>query len=113
MNDRRSRREQKSRPEHSADQQWSSRSVRDTLASPAQGTPLSAATAQQLGTTLGHDFSDIRVHDDAEEDRIARELDARALTSEPHIYFRGGAYAPETSDGLRVVAHEAAHVAQQ
>jgi hypothetical protein len=113
MSDRRARRERQHRPDIQSASEPATRSARDALANPTQGAPLDGATEERLGSVLGHDFSSVRIHHDMEADHLARELDARALTSGQQIYFRAGAYAPETTDGLRVLAHEAAHVAQQ
>ncbi len=113
MSDRRARRERQRRPDIQSASQPATRSARDALANPTQGAPLDGATEERLGSVLGHDFSSVRIHHDMEADHLARELDARALTSGQQISFRAGAYAPETTDGLRVLAHEAAHVAQQ
>ncbi|MEO6527535.1 MAG: DUF4157 domain-containing protein [Gemmatimonadaceae bacterium] len=113
MSPHRAPRERKRRTPNHAEAHAASRPPRDALSSPSNGAPLAPSTEQQLGATLGHDFSSVRIHHDAEADELTRELDARALTSGAHIYFRGGAYAPETSEGLRVLAHEATHVVQQ
>jgi hypothetical protein len=69
--------------------------------------------AAQLGATLGHDFSAVRVHHDEPADALARQLNARAVTGGSHMFFRAGEYAPQTTEGLRLLAHEAAHVVQQ
>jgi hypothetical protein len=58
------------------------------------------------------DFSAIRLHY-VGADRICRALSARALTVGSDIYFRDGAFAPHTREGLRLLAHEVAHVVQQ
>lgn len=62
----------------------------------------------------GHqvDLSEVRVHPTG-ADALCRALGARALTIGEHIYFRDGAFAPHTREGLRLLAHEAAHVVQQ
>ena len=113
MSDRRARRERQHRPGIQSASELAARPARDALANPTQGAPLDGATEGRLASVLGHDFSNVRIHHDTEADHVTRELDARALTSGQQIYFRAGAYAPETRDGLRVLAHEAAHVAQQ
>jgi hypothetical protein len=113
MSDRRARRARQHRPGIQSASELATRPARDALANPTQGAPLDGATEGRLASVLGHDFSNVRIHHDTEADHVTRELDARALTRGQQIYFRAGAYAPETSDGLRVLAHEAAHVAQQ
>jgi hypothetical protein len=58
------------------------------------------------------DFSAIRLHYTG-ADRACRDLRATAMTIGSDIYFRYGAFAPHTRDGLRLLAHEVAHVVQQ
>ena len=55
----------------------------------------------------------MRVHADAEADALSRAVDAEAFTTGRDVYFRAGAYAPDSPDGLRLLAHEAAHTVQQ
>jgi Domain of unknown function (DUF4157) len=76
------------------------------------------ATSADLFTTCyltgGSDaeFSKVRVHYRG-ADEICRTFGATALTIGSDIYFRDGAFAPHTPAGLRILAHEVAHVVQQ
>lgn len=79
----------------------------------ASGTALPDATRAQLETSLGADLSQVRVHSDSHADTLARDLAATAFTSGQHIFMRRGTYRPDTTDGLRLLAHEAAHTVQQ
>lgn len=58
------------------------------------------------------DFSAIRLHHSG-ANQLCRAFGATALTVGTDIYFRDGAFAPHTRDGLRLLAHEVAHVVQQ
>ena len=84
------------------------RSVADALASP--GRPLDGATRGFMESRFGHDFARVRVRDD---DRSTRDIGARAYAVGSDLVFAPGRYAPETSDGRRLLAHELAHVVQQ
>jgi hypothetical protein len=53
------------------------------------------------------------IHRDANADLLARSVNAEAFTSGDHIFFREGRYDPESTAGLRLIAHEAAHTDQQ
>jgi hypothetical protein len=53
----------------------------------------------------------IRIHTTAAADRLARRTGADAVTAGNSIYFRNGAFAPQTRSGLALLAHEATHVA--
>jgi len=58
------------------------------------------------------DFSQVRLHTDGEAAGLSHSIHAKAFTHGNDIYFNQGQYAPETSEGQRLVAHELAHVAQ-
>jgi outer membrane protein OmpA-like peptidoglycan-associated protein len=58
---------------------------------------------------FGHDFANIRIHDDSIAAQSARSVDARAYTVGRDIVFDAGLYAPDT----RVGRHLLAHVVQQ
>jgi hypothetical protein len=85
--------------------------VHDVLRSPGQ--PLDAATRAFMEPRFGHDFGKVRVHADARAAEAASSIDARAFTSDRSVVFGGGAYAPQTESGRRLLAHELTHVVQQ
>ncbi len=58
------------------------------------------------------DFSSVRLHYRG-VDQICRAFRATALAVGSDIYFRQEAFAPHTPRGLRILAHEVAHVVQQ
>jgi hypothetical protein len=60
----------------------------------------------------GVEFSAIRLHYRG-VDEICRAFGATALTVGSDIYFHQEAFAPHTPEGLRLLAHEVAHVVQQ
>lgn len=62
---------------------------------------------------LGHDFAHVRIHADAEADRLTRELGADAFTTEANIFFRHGHYRPDKPEGRQLLAHELTHTIQQ
>src|SRR5262245_8797564 len=59
------------------------------------------------------DFSQVRVHADEQASRSAEEIGALAFTVGSHIVFGQGQFAPETSKGRHLLAHELTHVLQQ
>jgi hypothetical protein len=59
------------------------------------------------------DFADVRIHADEGADRGAHAVGADAYTVGAHIAFRRDRYRPDSAAGLRVLAHELAHVLQQ
>ena len=62
---------------------------------------------------FGHDFSKVRVHTDDTAAEAARTLHANAFTAGSHVVFSEGQFAPDTSNGRRLLAHELTHVVQQ
>jgi hypothetical protein len=77
------------------------------------GEPLESAARSGLEAVLGHDFSQVRVHDDPLADRSARQVGANAYTVGRHIVFRSGRYRPGSLEGSRLIAHELMHTVQQ
>jgi hypothetical protein len=58
-------------------------------------------------------LSHVRVHTDQQAAKSAHALNADAFTCGNHIVFGSGKYAPDTTAGLRLLAHELTHVLQQ
>lgn len=85
--------------------------AQEALGSPGQ--PLDARTRADFEARFGHDFSRVRVHDDAGAARSAAELRARAYTFGQDIVFGSGRYQPGSTAGRSLIAHELAHVVQQ
>jgi hypothetical protein len=87
-------------------------SVSATLARP--GRALDADTRSFMEDRYGgHDFSAVRVHDDAAAAASARDVDAHAYTVGSSIVFGAGQYQPGTESGRHLLAHELAHTVQQ
>ncbi len=77
------------------------------------GQPLSEQTQQQMGQSMGYDFSDVQVHTSSEADTLNQDLEARAFTTGNDIFFKQGEYNPNSSEGQQLLAHELTHVVQQ
>ncbi len=76
----------------------------------SSGRPLEAPVRHQMERRFGHDFSDVRVHTDGQAASSSRRLHARAFTAGHDMGFARGEYAPQSSRGQQVLAHELAHV---
>lgn len=88
-----------------------SKPVATALSNP--GAPLPSNLRTYFELRFGQDFSQVRVHADTAAGNAARSINARAFTFGHRIAFAAGAYAPGTSDGRRLLAHELAHIVQQ
>jgi len=77
------------------------------------GQPLEPETRAFFEIRLGHDFSQVRVHNDVQAAQSARATDAVAFTVGQDIAFGEGKYKPSTHEGKEILAHELTHVVQQ
>jgi len=68
---------------------------------------------EQLESRFGEDLSMIRLHTDSDAAKSSEALNAKAYTKGRDIYFSAGSYAPNTSEGQRLLTHEVAHAIQQ
>ena len=59
------------------------------------------------------DFTNVRVHTDANAAQTAQALHARAFTVGNHMVFGPGEFAPHRDSGRRLLAHELAHTRQE
>jgi hypothetical protein len=87
------------------------RVVSQVLRSP--GHPLDSSTRAFFEPRFGRDLSHVRIHSGAEAAVSARSIQAHAYTAGSDIVFAQGQYAPGSSSGRRLLAHELTHVAQQ
>ncbi len=78
-----------------------------------EGRPLDSPTRDFMQARFGQDFSKVRVHTGPDADRSARSVQARAFTVGQNVVMARGQYAPTTSQGRRLLAHELAHTLQQ
>ncbi|HEY6347340.1 MAG TPA: DUF4157 domain-containing protein [Bryobacteraceae bacterium] len=84
--------------------------VNEVLRSPGQ--PLDEGTRAFFEPRFGYDFSRVRVHTDAKAAESTRAVGATAYTVGRDVVFGVRQYAPGTSTGRRLMAHELAHVVQ-
>ncbi|MDB5069144.1 MAG: hypothetical protein JWM87_255 [Candidatus Eremiobacteraeota bacterium] len=77
------------------------------------GRPLDASVRSAMQPHFGHDFSRVSVHTDERAAESAASVGALAYTVGRHVVFGAGQFAPATTAGRRLLAHELAHVVQQ
>jgi Domain of unknown function (DUF4157) len=85
--------------------------VAEVLGSP--GRPLDTTTRAVMEARLGHDFAGVRVHTDQRASESARAVNAVAYTVGSDLVFAACRYAPTSTEGERLLAHELIHVVQQ
>lgn len=77
------------------------------------GQTLGERVRRSLEPAFDRDFSDVKIHTDSEASKLSSELGAEAFTSGTDVFFREGAYQPESEQGKKLIAHELTHVVQQ
>ncbi|HEV8323280.1 MAG TPA: DUF4157 domain-containing protein [Myxococcota bacterium] len=77
------------------------------------GQPLPPETRARMEAGFGFDFARVRVHTGDEADHLNAAIGARAFTHGADVYFRAGAYDPQSGPGAWLLAHELTHVVQQ
>jgi hypothetical protein len=85
--------------------------VHDVLRS--SGQPLDLRTREFMEHRFGTDFGKVRVHSDAKAAESARSVNALGYTVGADVVLDPRRCDPASPDGLRILAHELAHVVQQ
>ena len=77
------------------------------------GQPIPASQRRWMEGCIGHDFSSVRIHTDADAAHLSRFHRAKAFALGENVYFAARRYAPDTVEGRGLLAHELVHVVQQ
>src|SRR6476469_9664665 len=77
------------------------------------GSPLTPDVKEEMQGRLGHDFSDVRVHNDSRAHESAQSVNAHAYTVGSNVVFQRDKYDPGSAAGQHMLAHELTHVVQQ
>lgn len=78
-----------------------------------RGSALPGQSRAYFEPLFGSDFSSVRVHTGPDAETAATALKAKAFTAGTDIVFNKGNFAPEQSEGQKLLAHELTHVVQQ
>ena len=79
----------------------------------SSGQPLDPATRTFMESRFDTDFSQVRVHTDAQAAESAQTVNALAYTVGHDVVFGANTYAPSSQTGRGLLAHELAHTIQQ
>lgn len=77
------------------------------------GQPLDPRTREFMESRFGEDFSQVRVHHNAQAAESVRAVDARAYTVGNDVVFGEARYAPQSRESQLLLSHELAHTIQQ
>ncbi len=83
-----------------------------SAASPG-GQPLPQPLLGTLESGLGQDLTGLRVHQGDKANQLTGALGTAAATRGSDLYFGPGQFRPNDPSGQRIIAHEAAHAADQ
>lgn len=77
------------------------------------GASLDKSIAGAMGSAMGSDFGNVRIHTSAKAAEMSQSIQARAFTHGNDIYFNRGEFNPTSAAGKHLLAHELTHVVQQ
>jgi hypothetical protein len=78
----------------------------------SQGTALAPGVRQPFERFFESDLAHVRIHDGPPAARAAEAIGAHAFTRGSDVYFNHGRFAPGSTEGQRLLAHELAHTFQ-
>lgn len=81
--------------------------------SKSKGSTLDNSVKSDMEGGFGTDFSNVRIHTDAESVKMNQQLGSQAFTQGNDIYFNEGKYDPSSDSGKHLLAHELTHTVQQ
>jgi len=82
-------------------------------ASKGSGSELPGTTRGFMESRFNADFGKVRVHTGSGAEQMNSQIQAQAFTHGNDIYFNRDRYAPDTSGGRLLLAHELTHTIQQ
>jgi len=77
------------------------------------GSKMDERIQAKMESAFNADFSDVRIHNNADSSALNRSLGAEAFATGNDIFFREGRYNPDSRDGQELLGHELTHVIQQ
>ncbi len=83
------------------------------LDSSGGGKPLDNTTRSFMEPRFGADLGHVDVHAGSAATELNKDIGAQAFTHGSDIFFGAGKYAPGTSSGNQLIAHEITHTFQQ
>jgi hypothetical protein len=99
---------------NSSSAQTGSPNVESSLSSyKGSGSSLPASTRTQMESSIGADFSGVKIHNNSGAAQLSNDLNAQAFTHGNDIYFNSGKYDTSSSEGKHLLAHELTHTVQQ
>lgn len=82
-------------------------------ASMSGGQPLPTDVRRFMEPRFKADFSQVRIHTDANSAQLNRQVNAKAFAIKNHVFFGKDQFKPDSDDGKELIAHELTHTIQQ
>jgi hypothetical protein len=86
---------------------------RNLNTSKGSGSALPEKARTNMESSMGFDFSNVRIHTDSSAVQMNKDLHAQAFTYGSDIYFNAGKYDTASKSGEHLLAHELTHTIQQ
>jgi hypothetical protein len=77
------------------------------------GNTMDSNTKSRMEGAFGTTFNNVKIHTDSEASSMSNEIQAQAFTHGNDVFFNQGKYAPGTTKGDALLAHELTHTIQQ
>jgi hypothetical protein len=77
------------------------------------GQNLDADTMEEMGSRMGADLSEVKIHTGSNAHEMSESINAKAFTHGNDIYFKQGNFNTTTAEGKSLLAHELTHTQQQ
>ena len=92
----------------------SNQGLESTLnSSKGKGSEIDPSTRQEMESSMGASFKNVRIHTGSEATKMNKQLGAQAFTHGSDIYFNTGQYNTQSKEGKHLLAHELTHTVQQ
>lgn len=79
----------------------------------SSGSSLPNNVKTHMESSMGADFSNVKIHTDSSAIQMSKDLHAQAFTHGSDIYFNSGKYDTGSTSGQHLLAHELTHTVQQ
>ena len=77
------------------------------------GQSLAESTRREMESSMGADFSRVKIHTGSEAHNLNESVHAKAFSYGQDVFFRQGEFNPGSKQGKELLAHELTHTVQQ
>lgn len=81
--------------------------------SKGDGQSLPGNVQQEMGSKMGTDFTDVKIHTNSNAHQMSESINAQAFTHGKDVFFGKNMFDPNSKAGKELLAHELVHTEQQ